>query len=158
MFTTTGWTAAAALSVAAAAAAPAFACPDWEAAPHFGTITLQAGFAPDPAQYSITAGGTIPLERCFTGGFSGFVTTRPDFDLYWEGSSAQLTIAVQSNADAVLLVNAPDGQWYYSDDHRGTDPALTFTNPQQGLYDIWIGTYDGSRRNPGRLIFTEYNW
>lgn len=158
MSRTTGWAATAAVVTVGLAAGPARACPNWEASPHFGTITLRAGFEPDPAQYSITAGGTIPLERCFNGGYSGFVTTRPDFDLYWEGSSAQLTIAVQSNADAVLLVNAPDGQWYYSDDYRGTDPALTFTNPQAGLYDIWIGTYDGSRRNPGRLIFTEYNW
>jgi hypothetical protein len=28
-------------------------------------------------------------------------------------------------------------------------------NPQAGLYDIWIGSYDGSRGNPGQLIITE---
>ncbi len=61
-------------------------------------------------------------------------------------------------ADAVLLVNAPDGSWHYNDDYRGTNPAITFYDPQQGLYDIWIGSYDGSRRNPGRLIFTELDW
>jgi hypothetical protein len=145
-------------AVAALTAGQANACPEWRSQPHFGTINLSAGFQPDPAAYSITAGGTIPLERCFSGSYSGFVTTRPDFDLYWQGASAQLTIAVQSSADAILLVNAPDGRWYYSDDYRGTDPAITFLNPQAGLYDIWIGTYDGSRRNPGRLIFTEYDW
>jgi hypothetical protein len=149
---------AALFAAAVAAASPALACPDWEGRPHFGTIELWAGFEPDPAAYRITAGGNIDLSRCFTGGFGGYVTRRPDFDLYWNGNSNQLTIAVESGADAVLLVNAPDGQWYYSDDYRGTNPALTFRNPQQGLYDIWIGTYDGSRRNPGRLIFTEYDW
>ncbi len=150
---------AAALAMALAAASPALACPDWQGVPHFGTIDLTAGFEPDPAVYRITAGGTIDLSRCFNGGEAGYVTTRPDFDLNWFGSSSQLTIAVQvGGADAVLLVNAPDGSWYYSDDVRGSDPAITFSNPQTGLYDIWIGTYDGSRRNPGRLVFTELGW
>lgn len=150
-------TVAAALA-AALAAAPALACPDWEAAPHFGQIELSAGFEPDPHVRRITAGGTIDLRRCFSSGESGFVTTRPDFDLYWNGKSSQLTIAVEAGADAVLLVNAPNGEWYYNDDYRGTNPALTFYDPEPGLYDIWIGTYDGSRRNPGRLIFTEFDY
>lgn len=142
-----------------AVASPAAACPNWEAAPNFGTIDLSAGFQPDPAAYRITAGGTNNIERCGGTGWAGFVTVRPDFDLNWYGQATQLTIAAEvSGADAVLLVNAPDGNWYYNDDYRGTDPAITFTNPQTGLYDIWIGTYDGSRRNPGRLIFTEYNY
>jgi hypothetical protein len=138
-------------------ATQAAACPDWQGQPYFGQIELYAGFQPDPYVRNITAGGTQRLENC---GFNatGFVTSRPDFDLYWRGSSSQLTIAVESNADAVLLVNAPDGSWFYSDDYRGTNPAITFQNPQEGLYDIWIGTYDGSRRNPGRLVFTEYNY
>ncbi len=138
-------------------ATQAAACPDWQGQPYFGQIELYAGFQPDPYVRNITAGGTQRLENC---GFNatGFVTSRPDFDLYWRGSSSQLTIAVEANADAVLLVNAPDGSWFYSDDYRGTNPAITFQNPQEGLYDIWIGTYDGSRRNPGRLIFTEYNY
>jgi hypothetical protein len=141
-----------------AAAAPALACPDWEARPHFGDIELSAGFEPDPWRKRVTAGGTIDLSRCFSSGESGYVTTRPDFDLYWKGNSDQLTIAVESKADAVLLVNAPDGKWYYSDDYRGSDPAITFYNPQEGLYDIWIGSYDGSRRNPANLVFTEYDY
>lgn len=140
-------------------AAPALACPDFRMQPAFGTVDLVAGFEPDPLAYPITAGGTENIERCGGSGWAGFVTRRPDFDLNWHGSSRRLTIAVEvPGADAVLLVNAPDGTWYYSDDYRGTNPAITFTNPQQGLYDIWIGTYDGSRRNPGRLIFTELDW
>jgi hypothetical protein len=148
---------AAALAVLTAAA-PAAACPDWEGRPFYGDIRLSAGFEPDPWIKSVTAGGTIDLARCFNGGEAGFVTQRPDFDLYWEGTSDKLTIAVSSRADAVLLVNAPDGSWYYNDDYRGNDPAITFLNPQAGLYDIWIGSYDGSRRNPANLIFTEYDY
>lgn len=147
------------LSLAALAPAPAFACPDWQGAPHFGSIRLSAGFQPDPYVRNITAGGTIPLQRCFSGGYQGFVTTRPDFDLYWSGRASQLTIAVECpGADAILLVSDPNNEWFYSDDYRGTNPALTFLQPVEGLYDIWIGSYDGSRRNPGRLIITEYGY
>ncbi len=101
-------------------ATQAAACPDWQGQPYFGQIELYAGFQPDPYVRNITAGGTQRLENC---GFNatGFVTSRPDFDLYWRGQSAQLTIAVEANADAVLLVNAPDGSWFYSDDYRGTN-------------------------------------
>jgi len=152
-------TLAAAAVAAAAVLAPlaAAACPNWQAAPTFGAIELYAGFTPDPYVRNITAGGTQNLASCGLNA-AGFVPTSPDFDLYWNGSSAQLTIAVTSRADAVLLINAPDGSWYYSDDYRGSDPAVTFYNPQQGLYDIWIGSYDGSRRNPGQLIVTELAW
>ena len=143
---------------ALAMAAPASACPDWQGQPYFGQINLNAGFMPDPYVRNITAGGTNNLTGCGAPGWAGYVTRRPDFDLYWNGQSSQLTIAVTSVADAVLLVNAPDGTWYYNDDYRGTNPAITFQNPAPGLYDIWIGTYDGSRRNPGQLIFTEYNY
>ncbi len=147
----------AALSAAVLLASPVLACPDWQGAPYFGQIDLSAGFQPDPYVRNVTAGGTQRLENC---GFdaTGFVTSRPDFDLYWNGSSAQITIALESNADGILLVNAPDGSWHYSDDYRGANPAVVFKNPQAGLYDIWIGSYDGSRRNPGRLIVTEFNY
>lgn len=144
--------------VAAAAGTAAIACPDWEGRPHFGQIELAAGFEPDPYVLNVTAGGTHRIENCGLSPWTGFVTVRPDFDLYWTGSTSQLTIAVESAADAILLVNAPDGSWHYFDDYRGTSPAITFFNPPEGLYDIWIGSYDGSRRNPARLIFTEYDY
>lgn len=148
---------AALATMIALAAGAAQACPDWQGRPHFGDIDLRAGFQPDPFIRNVTAGGTINLQRCINN-TAGFVTTRPDFDLYWNGNSAQLTIAVESRADAVLLVNAPDGSWWFDDDTYGTNPVLVFRNPQQGLYDIWIGSYDGSRRNPARLVITEYNY
>ena len=150
----------------ALAATTAQACPNFNLSPYFGSIQLQAGFLPDPQVRNVTAGGTINLNRCGFGNIytygepvNGFVTTRPDFSLNWYGASQQLTIAIESNADAILLVNAPDGRtWYYDDDYRGLSPAITIQNPMQGRYDIWIGSYDGTRRNPARLVFTEYNY
>ncbi|MCC6303849.1 MAG: peptidase S1 [Rhodobacteraceae bacterium] len=147
------------LSLAALAPTPALACPNWRGTPHFGSIELGAGFQPDPYIRNVTVGGTIPLQRCFNGGYQGYVTTRPDFDLYWSGSANQLTIAVAcGGTDAILLVSDPGGDWHYSDDYRGSNPALTFANPATGLYDIWIGSYDGARRIPGQLMITEYDF
>jgi hypothetical protein len=148
---------AASVAVCAALAAPVAACPDYNGNPYFGTIGLGAGFQPDPQVRGVTAGGTNDLARCGLNA-AGYVTSRPDFRLQWSGASAQLTIAVESGADVILLVNDPSGGWHYSDDYRGTNSAITFFNPAQGQYDIWIGSYDGSRRNPANLIFTEYNY
>jgi hypothetical protein len=148
---------AAATLASALSVGSAIACPNINLQPHFGGIAMAAGFTPDPYVRNVTAGGTINLQNCFNG-IAGFVTSRPDFSMSWTGNSSQLTIAVESFADAVLLVNAPDQSWHYFDDYRGTDPAITFYNPMQGRYDIWIGSYDGSRRNPARLVFTEYNY
>lgn len=146
----------AAFAAVALAATGAAACPNWQAAPSFGQIDLSAGFLPDPYVRNITAGGSYDLAGCFgSNGWGGSVASRPDFDLYWNGASPALTIAVNSGYDTVLLINAPDGQWYYSDDASGTNPGITFTNPQPGLYDIWIGAYGGGRGLPGQLIITE---
>ena len=48
--------------MAGVAAAPAVACPNWQAAPYFGQINLNAGFQPDPYVRNITAGGTNNLS------------------------------------------------------------------------------------------------
>lgn len=146
---------AAAAAVASLAGA-AQACPDWQASPSFGQIDLWAGFTPDPYVRNITAGGGYDLAGCFgSNGWGGSVASKPDFDLYWNGASAELTIAVRSRGDAVLLINAPDGQWYFADNTSSGDEAVTFSNPQEGLYDIWIGAYNGGSGIPGQLIFTE---
>ena len=139
-------------AIVMAMASPAFACPKWEASPSFGQIDLNVGFMPAPYVRNITAGGGNDLaDRFGSNGWGGSVASKPDFDLYWNGAAAQLTIAVNTNADAVLLINAPDGQWYYSDDPS----AITFSNPQAGLYDIWIGAYTGGSGIPGQLVITE---
>lgn len=139
------------------ASTPAQACPDWQASPSFGDIQLNAGFLPDPYTRRITAGGGFDIARCFGGGWFGWVARKPDFDLYWNGSSAQLSIMVDSNVDTVLLINSPDGSWWYNDDISANDlrSGITFDWPQAGLYDIWIGTYNRASGVPGTLIITE---
>ena len=90
------------------------------------------------------------------------MVSRPDFRLQYQGTSptGRLTFALEarSNVDPILVVNAPDGSWYYNDDYRGFNSAIVFTNPMSGQYDIWTGSYNRSSNNPAQLIITEYNY
>lgn len=131
------------------------ACPNWQLSPPFGAVELSAGFLPDPYERNVTAGGSYNLQNC---GFSvgGYAAAAPDFDLYYYAGGAPLTFYVESNYDTVLLINAPDGSWYFDDDSWGNlNPAITFNNPVSGLYDVWIGTYSRGSGLRAQLNITE---
>lgn len=142
--------------------AQAQACPSWNNPTVFGSHALNAGFMPDPFIRNLTAGGRVSLSGCTNGQFTGYVVTRPDFRLFYNGRSptGRLTFALEarSNVDTVLLVNAPDGTWHFNDDYRGFDSAVVFRNPQPGQYDVWTGSYQRSSNNPARLLVTEYQY
>lgn len=115
--------------------------PNWRAAPTYGTVTLSAGFSPDPYLRSIQAGGENEVmlsgSEC-----SGYIhAAAPDLDLNYTAGQYPLAIYAKANTDVTLIVNAPDGRWYCSDDASGTNPAIVFNSPQSGYYNIWIGTY-----------------
>lgn len=152
--------AAALIALATLGAPSAHACPNIQLQPVFGEIILSAGFLPDPYTRRITAGGRHSIRGCLGFNWPGFVARRPDFSLYWTGTSRRMSIYVETRADSVLLINAPDLSWSYNDDINlqagDLRSGITFINPRQGRYDIWIGSYDGSVRNPGTLVVTEY--
>ncbi len=146
---------AAALAVASVGVAEA--CPDWQQPPSFGQIDLQEGFPQDPYTRSITAGGTYALANCFGPEYTGTVARKPDFDIYYNTSGASnLTIYVVSNYDTMLLINDPNGNWLYNDDFGDSlNPSITIQNAPAGLYDVWIGSFDGGRGLPGTLYISE---
>lgn len=115
--------------------------PNWQAAPTYGTINLSAGFTPDPYLRSISAGGA---DEVGLGGSecTGYIhAAAPDLDLNYQAGGYQLAIYAKADTDITLIVNAADGRWYCSDDYSGTNPAIVFSNPPSGNYNIWIGTY-----------------
>lgn len=148
----------AATAALALVATPVLACPDWTATPNAGEAGLAAGFMPDPHMVNVIAGGTEDLAACFGSGFVGYVSVAPDFDLYWSGNSARLTIAVESSVDTVLLINDPSGNWVFNDDYRGLDAGIVINNPAEGLYDIWVCTYSAGSAAPARLLITEFDY
>ena len=110
------------------------------ATPTFGTVSLSAGFSPDPQIRSVTAGGN---NYTTLAGCNAYIhAAAPDLDLNYRAGSFPLTLEARSGMDVTLLVNAPDGSWYCNDDGgNGTDALLTFSAPQSGQYNIWVGTY-----------------
>lgn len=123
--------------------------------PSFGTYNLNAGFSPDPYGVNITAGGTIPAERLGGSSCVGTIADAPDVRLNYRAGTWPLGFFVRSSYDTTLVVNDPSGRWYCNDDYDGFDPAVIFSNPQSGQYDIWIGNYDRGRGLPATLYFTE---
>jgi hypothetical protein len=114
-------------------------------AAEFGTVQLGSGFAPDPHQVSLTAGGDLDLsvDDCSY----GYVSQAPSYELTYSGSSnADLHFYVRAADDTTLLINTPNGSWVCDDDSLGdSNPQLTIADAASGVYDIWVGTYSGQR-------------
>lgn len=113
------------------------------ATPTFETLKLTAGFSPDPQVFRFSAGGSDEVTR---GGCTMHIHSgAPDFDLNYRAGTLPLTISATAEADLMLLVNTPDGRWHCDDDSgEGVDPSITFSSPQSGNYNIWVGTYSES--------------
>lgn len=130
---------------------------DVAAPPAYGSSNLSAGFAPDPTSIAVQAGGAAAAYRvddyC-----SGYISHMPSHNLYYEAGSYDLFISAASDVDAVLVVNTPDGEWHCNDDGDGIglNPGIEFSDPQSGLYNIWVGTLgSGSGYEPAMLHISE---
>jgi hypothetical protein len=100
---------------------------NWQGQPTYGSVELKSGFRPDPFLRDVVAGGSESIEHL---GFYGYVAENPDFDLYYTSGPFELIFRVEdAQTDTVLLVNAP---------------AIEFESPMDGLYTIWVGSYDGN--------------
>ncbi|WP_139103048.1 peptidase S1 [Pararhodobacter sp. CCB-MM2] len=128
---------------------------NYNLAPSYGSFNLSAGFSNDPRSATGRAGGDIhvdPLAGCPGG---GWFANAPDFRLHYQAGSFPLTFYVRANGDTMLLVNAPNGNWYCNDDTDGLDPAIRFPSPASGQYDVWIGTFNRSRVQNTTVYVTE---
>ncbi len=119
-----------------------FGCPKADAVPYFESIVLEAGFTPDPfteANYYLL-GGT-KLDDCGIEA-TGFGDQRPAYVLTWEGDVPQLVVSMESDADTLLLIHDPAGEWHFNDNGDGQNPAVVIENPTAGSYVIFVGTAD----------------
>jgi hypothetical protein len=146
--------------LAAALAATAFtglsAAQDFSMDPTFGEVSLDPGFAPDPYQVTLIAGGTIDASGLGEG-CAGMIANAPDFRVNYGAGGAQLYASVSSAVDTTLVINGPDGSWFCNDDSPlgGLDPLVGGEGPLAGQYDIWVGTY-GDEPAEAVLSITEY--
>jgi len=117
--------------------------PNWQAQPRYTTFNLSAGFMPDPQSSYVQAGGGADVSHLGPGCVGVIDFSRPDVDLNYQAGGYTLSMWAESAADVTLVVYDPAGQWYCNDDYRGLDPAIRFSNPRSGNYNIWVGTHGG---------------
>jgi hypothetical protein len=131
--------------------------PDWSLDPAYGVVELVSGFEPDPHRVNIAAGGE--LDASSISGCVGWIARAPDFRVNWTagGNGLPLIFSVASDADTTLVVNDPTGAWHCDDDggNAGFNPAVTFSAPASGQYDIWVGTYASGSLQDSTLSVSE---
>lgn len=145
------------LALAAAISTAVLAAPvvaqNFNLPPAFGTVTLTAGFMPDPQFVNMTAGGNIPADRLGRD-CAGTIAEAPDVRLFYTSGNFPLYLFANSRDDVTLVVNLPDGSWICNDDFIGLDPGIVLNRPPSGQYDIWVGVYGGGTA-PARLGISE---
>lgn len=129
-----------AMAVLAALCAGRAETQDKDIRPTFGSVSLVAGFEPDPFVKNLIAGGEIQRQE---DSFRHWVAKAPDFVLDYKAGKYKLTIYAEAvGADTTLLIRTPGGKFVANDDGPGTglNPLITFARPESGLYHIWVGT------------------
>jgi hypothetical protein len=148
-------TAAFALAATAVAATGAALAQNYNLNPAYGSVELYAGFTPDPFVANVVAGGPVNVGGNISG-CAGWVADAPDFRLFYGAGGYPLTIGAFAQYDSTIVVNAPDGGWYCDDDSGGNlNPAVFFTRPTTGQYDIWVGTYQQGVTFPAQVVISE---
>ena len=127
--------------------------PDFTLDPRFGRIELAQNFSPDPRNVEVRAGGEIDVDvgTCST----GYVSDAASVELRYNGSGSALHIYARSGEDTTLLINTPSGEWLCDDDSLGnSNPVVSIPAAAQGVYDIWVGTYNGDEARATLSIST----
>ena len=128
---------------------------DFGAEPTYETVSLTAGFTPDPYSVSLSSGGGNDASQ-LGDTCSGFIAGVPDVRLMYEAGTIPLFIRTRSGVDTTLAVNAPDGQWYCDDDGSfDVNAQVWFEKPGSGQYDIFVGTYADRSINSATLEISE---
>ncbi|TAF12208.1 MAG: hypothetical protein EAZ77_00480 [Nostocales cyanobacterium] len=119
---------------------------------NFGTLKLAPGFALGQGMASGYTGGAYSLsamsnrdrdkKACI-----GFGDPKPDHILVLEKDFDKLTILINSGGkDTTLFIKGPDDATIRCGDDTGRskDASVSDRNWKQGIYQLWVGTF-----NPG---------
>lgn len=129
----------------------AMACPSWENNGATASFT-GSGLRNGGTNLEVVAGGSERLRGCGINFGSdsgdGSVQRDPDFTFEISGlANKQLVFSTYSECDSVLVINTGNANWFYDDDDNtasSLDARIILTRPRDGIYDVWIGTHDGS--------------
>lgn len=135
----------------------AMACPDYRAG---GDVdySFTGDILTREREYAVTVGGGYSLADCGIP-YAGYVTTPPTMSFRLARMDHYpLEIRVEAPCDAILLVNAADGNWYYNDDTQyGHNPQINLRGSAvlNGRTDIWVGSYGGQTCYGDLILETE---
>lgn len=122
----------------------------------FGSVSLQAGFTPDPYRAEVIAGGTYDSAAELGTRCRGWTTGDGSYTLYYTAGNYPLTISATSDSDTTLIVGVPNGGFLCDDDSGpGLNPSITINNPASGGYAIWVATYSSGQLAPAILSISE---
>lgn len=138
-----------------------FTALDPQADPTFDSVSLTPRSLSRTRNFSTVAGGSVRVDDVGPG-CVGYAAASPDIRLNWSGSISELFIYFQaddSNDDATLLIQTPDGNWSCNDDMSSgvLNPGLGLSSPAAGTYNIWIGSYHEGIFIPGEVFVSSAN-
>jgi len=111
----------------------------------------------DPYVIAVRSGGDLAARRSgFPNGCYGVVTSAPTVEVQVAPDQSALTLFTAGRADTTLAVLDPEGQWRCDDDgsRRGTNAALSYSNPAPGAWKVWVGDFD-DRQSDTLLILSD---
>ncbi|MEM6327309.1 MAG: hypothetical protein AAF791_09345 [Bacteroidota bacterium] len=89
---------------------------------------------------SVAAGGDLPNpvegDACV-----GHLTAAPTAQVASVAETLAFTASPDQGGDLMMVVQAPDGRWFCSDDHNGLSPGIEVSGAGDGTYTIWVGTF-----------------
>ena len=78
---------------------------------------------------------------------SGFVSAAPSAQVS-AGGTLSFTATSASGEDSfgdedyTMVIRTPNGRWFCSDDYDGFNPGIEVTDGGDGVYTVWVGTFD----------------
>lgn len=108
--------------------------------PGFGSVTLASGFTSQ--QIDLQAGGDIDAFAV-SANCAGYIAQAPDYVVsYGATNGSAFSLSVTSTEDTTLVVMDPGGNLFCNDDDLDLNPGLVISNPMQGDYAVWVGTFN----------------
>ncbi|MCH7639622.1 MAG: hypothetical protein IH855_09195 [Bacteroidetes bacterium] len=122
-------------------------------APTYGSLHLDPGFLPDPETVSVDIGGGDAMSVNGPGCKGVINSAAPDVNVVYGEGGDLLSFYVESSADATLLVSLPNGDWLCNDDFDGTNPGIVISDPEEGLYNVWVGAFSEDGSGSGGTLY-----
>ena len=124
----------------------------------YGSRTVEPGFLPDPFVLTMLSGGPLDAAALSIGSdCAGYINNVPDYRVTWAGQATMLRIFFISEGDTTLVIRTPGGKYACNDDFDDLNPLVQLSNPDDGVYDIWVGSYE-EEFLPGYLMVSQNEW